>query len=259
MRWAEVFVLAEHPWLFEYHWRRRPLRRLLSTIRHACRPARFWREVRMSDPIHLRPAAVVAITVLMAVLVAIVASIVGWHHHFNQRWGAVVSGPDYWLELVGTAITAVPRLVAERALGGLLVLFGMPLLFALLPTTLRQARVRPAHIVRIGFYALVGPAVLATGWAGLHAALALIGAGGWAGVLDPQHWGRGVDGRDHGWILAAASEILGPLLMILIATGWSVVWWRRACRVYLRLPAPDTIVFSLALILILAALAVELR
>ena len=57
--WDRVLALAEHPWLFEYHWRRRPLYRLARTWFAALRPHRFWREVRMTDPIKLRPLGVV--------------------------------------------------------------------------------------------------------------------------------------------------------------------------------------------------------
>lgn len=147
--WHRVFVLTVHPWLFEYHWRRRPFSRFLQTVSYAFRPRRFWREVRLTDPVHLMPAAVVTGSLALTGIVLLIATMVLPDYQWRLKGFFVGrSFPQYGIL---EATLRMPRTIIRLMPGLPVALFAMPVIFALIPTTMRQARVRHRHIVRIFF------------------------------------------------------------------------------------------------------------
>jgi hypothetical protein len=102
----------------------------------------------------------------------------------------------------------------------------MPISFVLMPATLRRARVRAGHVVRVWAYGLVAlPAVVALpvfAWAIAWNVERLQSGATWSSITDWLDFNR--------WWLVLALAIL-----------WQVAWWAYAAGQYLRLPTPWTI------------------
>ncbi len=259
--WGRVFLLTEHPWLFEYHWRRRPLVRLLRTVRHSFFPRRFWRSVRMTDPVHLGPAAVVtALCVTIGYL--LLAANIGLGDYLRRRSWAGTTGPEYWTKLIVESAIESPLWLVRQTPGVLVCLFAMPMIFALIPTTLRQARVKPAHIVRIFFYSLVAPMGVVALWLSVSFALKLAGLTPAAAILDPRKWADAsrwphVFPPNASVTRIMLADVMPGAALVPVCVLWMTLWWLMACRHYLRLDQPRLVVSVLSLILILLALAAE--
>jgi hypothetical protein len=260
--WGRVLALAEHPWLFEYHWRRRPLYRLVRTWFAALRPARFWREVRMTDPIRLRPLGVVVGGLFLAAMTSgYVLILVVWYDWFiyyarrppgASRPPGARGWPDFLLHILGE----LARGVAFEVSGLLVALLATPLVFLLLPHTLAQAKVRPAHIVRIWFYSLLFPLAVLGAWAFGQAVLL---AAGWDAVaerLNPWLLAGTISWVDHPMLASLGPNVVGVGLLLFYA-GWGAYWSWCGCRFYLRLAQPGRVVAALTLIVILAAMCAQ--
>ncbi|MEE8154899.1 MAG: hypothetical protein V3T53_08040, partial [Phycisphaerales bacterium] len=252
--WHRVFVLTVHPWLFEYHWRRRPFSRFLQTVLHAFRPRRFWREVRLTDPVHLMPAAVVTGSLALAGGVLLIATLVLPEYLWRLSNGFPV-GASFWRdEIVGSTLR-MPRTFMRIMPGLPVALFTMPVIFALIPTTLRQSRVRRGHIVRIFSYSLVVPITIACAWCAVNLMLLIIGLDQLADAIDPFYW-RGHVGSS---VLATfLLQLLPGMALVLPCTLWMANWWYLACRRYLQLEHAGRITAVLTLILFLLATITEL-
>lgn len=241
-------ALSEHPWLFEYHWRRRPLRRLLRTWREALRPRRFWRDVRLTDPVHLRPLLVVVGGSAALVFSVIVASL------------AVAAAPSVALPggvgVLGGAVGDAIWIVGNLVPGALLAAVAMPLAFVLLPQTLRRARVRRGHVVRIWLYSLFGPLTLAGVWSVLVLDAILLDLGSLAAALNPLEWERALRWRSFPFVTVISGAVPGTLLLVLLMT-WLAHWWSSACRSYLKLPHSGWVVLALCVVVGLAGLCVQ--
>jgi hypothetical protein len=256
LEWSRVFTLARHPWLFEYHWRDRPIRRLRLTITYALMPRRFWREVRLEDPIHLRPVWLIAAILLMTFLLGYVVTVLAVVHRmqgpFVQRWTNSTS--EYWMHVfriaIHDSIMALPTALAAPVLTLLI----MPLTFLLIPTTLRRSRVRFGHVCRIALYGLVLPVVVAITWCiaqfAFHAApLEDVGA-----LINPWQWrfwhALSPDLALHDFVIAAG-------LAVLLA-AWLAYWWYAATARYLRLKTPLRVVGVMMFVSLLAGVTVHL-
>ena len=185
--WHRVFVLTVHPWLFEYHWRRRPFSRFVQTVFYSFRPRRFWREVRLTDPVHLMPAAVVTGLLALAGAVLLIATLVLPEYQWRLSNGFFV-GPSFWQDEILRTTLRMPRTFMRLMPGLPVALMAMPLIFALIATTLRQARVRRRHIVRIFFYSLVVPITIACAWCAANLIFVTIGLDRLADAIDPFYW-----------------------------------------------------------------------
>ena len=108
---------------------------------------------------------------------------------------------------------------------------GVPLVFVVLPVTMRQAKVRWAHIVRIFTYSLVFVAIAVL----LRETVMLEG-------MDPTKWVRP----------PAPSPTVKWLLMIMIG-----LWWLAAIKRYLRLRHAVGVALALVAIGVLVGIAVE--
>ena len=251
--WHRVFVLTVHPWLFEYHWRRRPFSRFLQTVSYAFRPRRFWREVRLTDPVHLMPAAVVTGSLALTGIVLLIATMVLPDYQWRLKGFFVGrSFPQYGIL---EATLRMPRTIIRLMPGLPVALFAMPVIFALIPTTMRQARVRRRHIVRIFFYSLIVPITIACAWCAVKLILHIIGLNGLADAIDPFYWRRHVGSSVLTTFLL---QLLPGMALVLPCTVWMANWWYLGCRRYLQLEHAGRITAVLTLILFLLATIAEL-
>lgn len=258
--WGRLLVLAEHPWLFEYYWRRRPLYRLVRTWLAALRPRRFWREVRMTDPIQLRPLGAVVGGLFVAMLAAGYA--VGrvdrydWFQYWSQPRFALSRKPPgagSWPNFLASGLVELAEGIVTAVPGFFVALFAMPLVFLLLPQTLGRARVRPAHFVRIWFYSMLFSLAALGACAAVQAVLLA------AGPADVNAWsggGRMFFMRHPVW--ATFAPFLTGCVPMLLYAAWGAWWSWCGCRYYLRLTCPGRIVATLTLIVVLAAVCAQM-
>ncbi len=247
-------MLTVHPWLFEYHWRRRPFSRFLQTVLCAFRPRRFWREVRLTDPVHLIPAAVVTGLLALAGAVLLIATMMLPVYHWRAMMGSP-GGWSLWLDVTLQTSMRMPRTLMRLMPGLPVALLAMPVIFALIPTTLRQARVRRGHIVRIFFYSLIVPITLTCAWFAVHLVLNIIGLDRLSGPINPFHW-RGHVGSSV--LTTFLLQLLPGMALVLPCTLWMANWWYLACRRYLQLEHAGRTTALLTLILFLLATITEL-
>ena len=252
--WHRVFVLSVHPWLFEYHWRRRPFSRFLQTVLYALRPRRFWREVRLTDPVHLMPAAVVTGLLGLAGAVLLIATFILPEYLWSISSGVRV-GPVRWEDEILRTILRMPRIFVRFMPGLPVALFAMPIIFALIPTTLRQARVRRQHVVRIFFYSLVAPITIACVWCIANLVLLVIGLDQFADAIDPFYWR---DRPGSSVLTTFLFQLLPGMAFVIPCTIWMANWWYLGCRGYLQLEHAGRIAVLLTLILFLLATITEL-
>lgn len=242
-------------------------RALLITTRRALAPWGFWRWVVLEYRPRLSrmvAGAAAGVALVQASLMAVVAAqcVLQWLVDTltgrGQRWNPnMIVG--WWSNTVRFAMpwelayvrddTVRPLLVL-----GLMVLAVMPAAFLLLPFTLRRARVRSMHLVRVGAWSLVGvPMIL-----GLIA-LALLG-------LELISWLTGyLMPRQSIYIPTRAEEIIGAIAEPFIngldrifpsaLLAWTVVWWGFAVGRYLKLPRPWLVTGVMALLSVLLAAA----
>jgi hypothetical protein len=262
--WGRVLALAEHPWLFEYHWRSRPLRRLARTWLEALRPSRFWREVRLTDPVRLRPMAVVLLGLFLAMMTAGYAMILAFNYEWFRWWsgrvlpaGSAPVGTRSWPDFLAHGLRVLAEGIVTAVPGFLVAVLATPLVFALLPHTLARARVRPAHIVRIWFYSLLLPFTVLGSWAAVQAVLAAVGWGKAATTFNPWLLAEGISPWQHP-VLAWIAPVLPDLGLLLLYAGWGACWSWCGCRFYLRLERPGRVVAALTLIVVLASYGAHL-
>ncbi len=251
--WHRVFVLTVHPWLFEYHWRRKPLSRFVQTVLYAFRPRRFWREVRLTDPVHLWPAAVVASVIATVALILSLSSFVLHDFVYWGNWTGA-QGWSYWLQTTWEAVQSLLRYVFYVMPGLAVALFAMPAIFALIPTTLRQSKVRKGHIFRIFLYSLVAPLGVGCLWCITFLALMSMGMDATAEVFDPFYWKWRVGE------FASTNIVYSPFPGAALFTPcvlWMAIWWYLACKHYLKLPKPGLVVATLTVVLFLSAAVVD--
>lgn len=261
-RWYDIMVLAEHPWLFEYGWRRRPVWRLAMTWKGALRPRRFWRELRLTDPIFLRPIALVAIGLFLLMYLAAYGLVLSGNHGYFQSWnrpgimpGSGPPGTRGWTDfLVFSGLGLLAETVRQAP--GLFVAFIVaPLSFVVLPRTLGDARVRPRHIIRIWLYSLPLPLTVLGAWALTQTLLLLCGLNKLMLLFNPWMWAEHAQRPRN--TLGQLWGALPGLLIGLLVTSWLAYWFFVASRWYLRLEHPARIVAVLTTIVVLAVLAAQ--
>lgn len=264
---SAVRAHARHPWLLEGHWRHQPLRRLLQTIRRAASPRRFWRDVHITEPIHLGPTLLLSGLVVLLSIVTITAACVLSNRsaavfHVLGREFVVGQGPlgVRWLDLILLCGLAELEMLLRLLPGPVLALSAMPLAFAAVPFTLRRARVRRGHILRIWVYSWIAPGLALFLWAGLCLALEP-----WAPVsaalLNPWAWSDALARRMQAlgtFLPFVLRHHLPGLVLSGLAAGWMFLWCGAACRFYLRLPSGGAVAGAIGLMLLCAALAVQM-
>jgi hypothetical protein len=205
----------DHPWLFE-HQRKRRVRSFFRTFFESLLPWRFWRSVR---PTHrLKPAWMfVYWLVFFAMTLLIVASplVRGFAHGFLSGLDPAIArqrAVDFSRELMGVY---VPVALMYICWPGVTILVLM-----IFRQTMRQARIKPDHVVRCAVYSSDAVILMAA------PILLLVRH---ADVL-------GYYGRFSGWAMVGPLvwlPILGPLLLALLILTWRLA---TAYRMYLGFP-----------------------
>lgn len=231
------------------------------------RPRRFWTRIRLEIPVVVRRAALwpVVLTAGVWALGSILWNVVGLPSVIVgggvQGWAGVLNS---WLDPIGQLRVGLGGWSfgwAYRApgwteylapLAAMSVVWGG--LMLVLPSTLRAARVRRAHVLRATAYSLAwaplaaGVKVLDGVWFSLCQVLAPSTPRGPAGPV-PWLWNM----RPSDWLQGVA-----PLALVLM-TVWLMVWWRRvlgtgfrlerAGMVWCVLAVPATLAWTAALLL----------
>ncbi len=243
--WRRVFWEAEHPWLFEYHWRRKPFSSFWQTLWRSVLPWKFWREVDLFWAVRIWPLLIMGLVTALCGLVA------GAGLQLWQQLG--------WLDYYGTkryllrCFSEFKISVEESPVfyAALLWAVCIPLMFGLLPDSLRRAKVRPLHIVRVGVYStmllipiLMVASQLATFYwesidlvGGLSNEVAHFLGGGAIWCLRELFGIRGLS-RDDGVGLAYA----------LIPGLFFLPYWWFGCTRYLRIEAPVRVMAAISII-----------
>ncbi len=244
--WADVLnpQLAWPRWSFE-HARKHLVWSYLCTVFMALLPRRFFAGIRMEHPIRFDRLAMLLVIcpiVLYFGFAAIVAAI--QYKFYRYNWGTP-GPPSFTLADVGKSAlwpyadgeTLWYALRSPTTLGialGAPIALLMPLAFLLLPATFRRMKIRVAHVVRVGIYALVAPAIF---WSMLMVV--------WAAyeTLQVHFYGnfpRWLPSESlTGWMVAGGS----PLLAL-----WAPYFWWRAGKQYLKLPRSLFVVIMLAIV-----------
>ena len=227
---------ASQKLLFEYRLRDAPIRSFVRTWLHALIPGRFWKSMDIHDPPQTRPLLIMVLLGFVVILLelAILPGVEAWV--WNVPWQRTASGwvqqspklADLPLNLLKSAGDLNSYLVIRSLVPWLVVSFLSLLLF---PQSMRMARVRLVHVLRVWAHALLPtvPLVIAASFI-FSAACALTGT-----------WYRdSVDG-------ICAGIVLGHVL-------WST---RCAYKFYLRMPHAIGIALASQLIAVLGGGFVE--
>ncbi len=250
--------MAEHPWLFEYHWRRGPLRRLARTWLAALRAGRFWKDVQLTDPVHLRPLGLVVAALLSIMLAGGYGVILGLMGGF--RISSTTRFPWRRLrlpELLLGSADELARSLVQLVPGVFVALAIMPVAFVLLPQTLGRARVRRAHVARMWLYSMMLPLTVLAAWAVGLAVLTAVGEHAIAKGFNPWEWADGINNDPPHMLFALRYSLPGFVFSALI-TAWIGWWTLCACRHYLRLDQPRRVAMALTTIVFLSAMAAQL-
>ena len=259
--WSRVFVFSIHPWLFEYHWKQKPFSKFAGTIIKAFQPRRFWREVKLTDPVHLRPAAFVAGLLLLFAMTILVTkiAIADYRNHVNWiQTSPMVLPESSWSYGLGHAADSVAHIIQitlKRMPGLPAALLAMPLIFSLMPTTLRQARVKRTHILRIFIYSLIAPFVIACLWCAIYFAFHELGLYKATSLINPYHWRNPYT---TSVLIIFIYQLLPGMALIIPCTIWMAYWWHQACKQYLQLKETRLIIILLTVVLFLFATLLEL-
>ncbi len=262
--WWRLITHGTHAWLFEYHWRRRPIRSLIQTFARMCRPKRFWSSIDLTDPVHLQRAIILPlIAVVLPLLLRFVGAAVylvvwqqsrgrpawfgppatAWEiavHAFEESFW--VGDGNYYSEI--SWLVAVPQVAMWW-----FALTWIPLTalcFRLIPVSLRRVRVRPSHIRRIAAYGVAWMTLPIILLAAIEMLASLANAATLWAMGTHLYWGSW-------WELPLTIGFVPTLPVIFaILTWW---WWDCACRFYLRLPDGRLVALLLTLLSGLITLA----
>src|SRR5262249_42247878 len=161
---------SESDFLFEHHWRKRPIRSFLVTAWRSVRPVKFWRSVSIYDRVVPRPLLFLLICPVLISLAAVhalaqIAGIIGnhvWGGQFLSLWyrpSTPLAGLVWTLAGLGSNPGPGPsyatRVTLEIA-SSLLAMLGSVLV---LRQTLARCRVRPTQVLRVVAYSAI-PATL---------------------------------------------------------------------------------------------------
>jgi hypothetical protein len=236
----------------------RPVRAWWETMWRAGWPRRFWVWVRMFHRVSYA-----------RMIGGAVAAMVCWYATIAAFWVTLIVLPgamtaaflgtratsrvfEMWVAALADVCLVPSWSVYDaysddgRGSPGPLVLWGavtvclVPLAFLALPYTLRRAKVRRVHLVRIAAWGMVTPALVALSAVSLsRAALEWVSFGG----------GQDIGPPVLDVYFARESEIVFGVVIV-----WVWWWWATACGLYLKLPRAKTVALAMVVMAVLAAL-----
>jgi hypothetical protein len=256
---------------------RRKFLALRTTLRRGLLPWEFWRWVRMEMP--LRPARLVtralgallslygigfvaAVAALWVVRMLAVVALTGRvrfaggvQRHFMHDalqtampfWDHGTLGPAFLVDY--TSLGTLSKTYVFVCTGLELVLVA-PLCFFLLPVTLRRAKVRKVHLLRIAAWSMVVPPLL------LQVVTSLVSVADGALLLVYSLVGSNAWSTPHA-VMGWSWENRGGVFLMGTAL-WVWAWWSAACRYYLKLPRARGVAFAMVLIGALLAVCIAL-
>ncbi|MCC6909729.1 MAG: hypothetical protein IT430_17470 [Phycisphaerales bacterium] len=250
-RWGWVLREQVHEWLFEHQWRRQWVRSLLRTMVACPRGSRIAREATIMHVIRLRPLLLLAI-ILWLIVVALRAGTLAYavHAFFRAPWswrsgGSRLNAGLRWLlrdefDFFAIYLAAVVLLP--------------PLAFFFIPASLQRIKVRYIHLARLGCYWMIGAATMVLLLSMVQAIWHAFGADAPL-LLRPGAWRFPANTAYSDANIVVFAQTVLPLW--LLAIGWAWVWWRAACRDYLRLPDATLTATLLMVIVALASYLVQ--
>ena len=238
------------------------MRAFRTTASRCFFPRDFWSWVRIEFPINTRRLAF-----------GVIGAGVGWYLLWVVVWACVSFGLTLglaalfedlaWFPFGEVAVQALlsslgaplsdshyaslgyaecPRMAAFTCIGVITSLV-IPFCFLALPDTLRRARVRRMHLVRIA------------AWAGAGLPAIFLCSSVFLGLAEDLLWA--LEMRSGAIIHVSAVEFIawarGPLVL-LVVIAWLARWWHAACRFYLKLAAPLAVTLAMLVMAVLAAL-----
>jgi hypothetical protein len=228
--WRDVLnpVYAANNLFFETV-RRGYARAFFNTWWRAIRPWRLWAWAQMQFPLHPRRLAVFAVLTLglewvigsLSLFAILMVSMRGWGPYLSTAreilpvaiW-PVCSGESSWPHVDD----CFPPWIISTLTWILLT----PFAFRLVPQTLRKAKVRRIHIVRVAAYSLLGLPLLVYSVALIHLGLMRFGLGVW----------------DRDWTNSL-------WLHLALCGAWLFACWQSAAKHYLRLEHPRAVAAAL--------------
>lgn len=215
---------------FEYRWRDAPIRSFVGTWLRSLCPGRFWRSMDIHDPPQTRSLFVMVLLGLGIILLqlAILHGVTEWFWNVRaQRTasGWVLQSPklaDLPLNLLNSAGDPNTYVLVRMLLPWLIVNCFSLFLF---PQSMRRARLRLVHIVRVWAYSLLPTVPLALAAVFLYRAVYALG---------------------RLWYPVNVDAIC--VFVVLGYVIWSI---RCACRFYLRMPHALGIALASQLVAIL--------
>jgi hypothetical protein len=247
--WRDVLnpAYASSDLFFETAKRRLP-RAFRITLWGAVRPWKLWSWLQMQFP--FRPSRAALFTCFAFALLwlcgAAMLATVSWgiRHFFPTWWWRPT-----WIDLFFNSFTPFGRgawitlHTPTWFIGTLLWWTLAPISFALVPLTLRQAHVRPSHLMRVWAYS----------WIGLPFALYITAAARACAGHAIEKWAGTLPGRLP-TLCRWTSE--SPAIPVALAALWLIVSWRSAAKHYLRLPRPGLVAAALLLVAMLLIVAI---
>lgn len=245
--WREVLdaTLARSDFLFEHHWRQRPIRSYVVTVWRAMRPGRFWQRVSMHERVYPRP--------LMFMLLSSVLAF-GASFHTVAALGAWACAALRWADaktsvrLVDYRIITTERMLKQLAVAPTLdepTYFVLPagvLVAALAATacvcslrqTLGRCRVRTVQVLRVAAYMATPAAIVVAPFvvAFLTVSMAFRGV---PGQLWEEHW---------------------PLIALVILVAIPGAYFAVGLKRYLKLPRAVLLGFTASFMAVLFTAAV---
>ena len=218
-----------HVPIFEYQWRTRPVQSFFETILRCMFPWTLWRRIPLAGPVRSGVLLVFVLFVVIAgAIVDVAAAAVGcfaWTRKYSAFFGSLST-----LEVVGRHLEAT----VERTAVVLPLVVICTLGLAVMSQTLRSARIRAVHLVRVASYAFVAVVCWRAAIEGAQIAF-------WSSLLlfnFPWAWNL-VDppGENIAFLAGVVSIAL-------------------AARHYLRISTPELAVLVIVLLMMLALLTV---
>jgi len=209
---------------------------MAQTACRAVTPRRFWREVSLDDPVQPQPVATMALVMSAGALVIAIGGQMVEYFLWAQPGTRTSTMPSAWLKFLSALEWSWLRLFhqeIDHLIGPIVIVVSMPFVFGLIPVTLRGARVRREHIIRIGLFSIVGALAIFLVHTCLTNVLATFEFKTFSRAISPWEW-RWLGTWHATWV----DELLGALVSTVLTSGWVWWWWACACDNYLRLRRP---------------------